>query len=248
MKSIDIVTAHNVVIEYELASLRERFLGFFIDFIIVISTYYLIVIFSLSLFEETVGNSVFAAGIIFWLLPVVGYMGYQFISELFANGQSLGKRAMGIKVVQLDGREPGLSEYLLRAVFHIVDTFFSAGVVGAILISSSVRNQRLGDLTSNTTVVRIRNSTRFGLRDILNINTLDDYEPKYHAVVQLREEDMLLIKETLNRFQTYGNQAHREAVEQLVGKVSEVLEIEQQPPNKIEFLKTLLRDYIVLTR
>ena len=248
MKNIDIITAQNVVIEYELASLRERFLGFFIDFIIVISAYYLIVIFSLSLLEETINNSGFAAGVIFWLLPVVGFMGYQFMSELFANGQSLGKRAMGIKVVRLDGREPGLSEYLLRAVFHIADTFFSAGVVGALMISSSVRNQRLGDLTSNTTVVRIRNSTRFGLSDILNINTLEDYEPEYHAVVQLREEDMLLIKETLNRYQTYGNQAHRDAVVQLVGKVREVLDIEPEPTNKVAFLKTLLKDYIVLTR
>ena len=248
MRTIEIITAQNVVIEYELASLRERFLGFFIDFILVISAYYLIVIFSLSLLEKTINNSGFAAGVIFWLLPVIGFMGYQFFSELFANGQSLGKRAMGIKVMRIDGREPGLSEYLLRAVFHIADTFFSAGVLGALLISSSVRNQRLGDLTSNTTVVRVRNSTRFGLEDILNINTLQDYDPKYPEVVQLREEDMLLIKETLNRHQTYGNQAHREAIEELVGRVSEVLGIEAEKSDHVGFLKTLLRDYIVLTR
>ncbi len=248
MKSIDIITAQNVVIEYELASLRERFLAFFIDFVIVMSSYYLLVIFLLTILEDTIAGSNFAAGIIFWLLPIVGFMFYQFLSELLANGQSLGKKAMGTKVVRVDGREPGLSEYTLRAVFHIVDTFLSGGVVGALLISSSIRNQRLGDLTSNTTVVRIRNSERFSLDKILKINTLEDYIPQFPEVVQLNEEDMLLIKESLNRYRTYGNKAHQEAIVSLVEKVSTLLEIEEVPGNKLEFLKTLLRDYIVLTR
>ena len=35
MKTIDIRTTQNVTIEYELATLRERILAFFIDFVIV---------------------------------------------------------------------------------------------------------------------------------------------------------------------------------------------------------------------
>ena len=65
--------------------------------------------------------------------------------------------------MRLDGREPGLSDYLLRAVFHLVDSILSAGIVAAILVSTSAKNQRLGDLTANTTVIRTRHSRQFKL-------------------------------------------------------------------------------------
>ena len=39
MKTIDIRTTQNVTIEYELATLRERILAFFIDFVIVYVTF-----------------------------------------------------------------------------------------------------------------------------------------------------------------------------------------------------------------
>jgi hypothetical protein len=182
------------------------------------------------------------------LLPIVGFLGYHLLSEVLGNGQSWGKKSMGIQVVRLDGREPGLSDYLLRAVFHIVDTITSVGILASLLISTTAKNQRLGDITANTTVIRIRQNRRFKLEDILRINTLEDYEPQYPAVRQLSEQDMLLVKNVVNRYQTYHNPAHRQAVEELVDRLQELLHIEETPPDKIGFLKTLIRDYIVLTR
>ena len=107
---------------------------------------------------------------------------------------------MGIRVVRVDGQEPGLSDYLLRAVFHIVDSVFSSGILAAVFISSSSNNQRLGDMTANTTVIRLRHQLQFGLSDILGINSLDNYELTYPQVQQLAEEDMLLIKNMLARY------------------------------------------------
>lgn len=248
MQTIDIRTTQNVTIEYELASLRERILAFFIDAIIVAAVYLLLILLLILAFGNGVVESNMALMAIIAIFPTAGFIGYQLLSEMIADGQSWGKKSLGIKVVRLDGKEPSLTDYLLRAVFHLVDTLFSAGVMAALLISSSSKNQRLGDITANTTVIKIRSSQRFRLEDILKINTMEDYQPIYPAVKQLSEEDMLLVKNVITRYRTFGNLAHAEAVNDLTHKMCAILDINETPRDKIGFLKTLIKDYIVLTR
>jgi len=116
------------------------------------------------------------------------------------------------------------------------------------LISSSAKTQRLGDMTANTTVIRLSPDLKFKLEDILKINTLENYEPHYPEVKSLTEKDMLLVKQVLSRQRVHNNKAHSELVNQLVAKLCTELDIKLNTRDKIGFLKTLLRDYIVLTR
>ena len=248
MSTIDIQTTQNVSIEYELASLRERILSFFIDMLIVILGFTaLSILVAMAINNRSWDNSLFL-GVWYGVVPTVLLMLYHFLSEVLADGQSWGKKAFNLKVVRLDSEEPSLTDYLLRAVFHIVDSILSAGVVASFLVSSSSKNQRLGDLTANTSVIRVRSNIRFRLNDILNINSLESYEPKYPQVQQLTEQDMLLIKSVINRYRTFRNEAHEQAMQKLVERMQMVLEIGELPKNREEFLRTLIRDYIVLTR
>lgn len=248
MQTIDIRTTQNVTIEYELANLRERMLAFFIDALIIGILYFALIFLLLGAFGSVLLESGILFYVLYGLLPVVGFMMYQFLSEVLANGQSWGKRAMSIKVARIDGLEPGLSDYFLRAVFQLVDSLLSFGVLAALLISSSPKNQRLGDMTANTTVIRTRTSARFQLQDILKISSIQDYTPQYPEVRRLTEQDMLLIKHLLSRQRQYNNPAHEMAIKEAVERIRIVLELEHIPKNKIDFLKTLIRDYIVLTR
>jgi uncharacterized RDD family membrane protein YckC len=248
VKTIEIRTAQNVVIEYELALLRERAMAFIIDFFIIMMIFFVVVV---LIFGRLLGNAIagtMLAGVLYGLFPLILFMGYHLFSEIMTNGQTWGKRAMGIRVVRVDGQEPGLSDYLLRAVFHIVDSVFSSGILAAVFISSSSNNQRLGDMTANTTVIRLRHQLQFGLSDILGINSLDNYELTYPQVQQLAEEDMLLIKNMLARYRSHRNPAHEQALRELTGRLQELLNIEEMPRDRIGFLKTLIRDYIVITR
>jgi len=250
MRTIEIRTAQNVTIEYETASLRERGLAVFIDLLIVFA-FFFFVIFFLALFLPGllggVGSELFM--VIFYLVsPVTGFMLYQFASEVLANGQSWGKKAMNIQVVRLDGKEPELEDYMLRAAFHLVDTLLSLGVLAAIVISSSAKGQRLGDLTANTTVIRTRNASRFRLEDILRIDSLEKYEPHYPQVRSLSEQDMLVVKSIVSRNQKHPNTAHRQAALKAAQHIAQILDIQELPRDPVAFLRTLLRDYIVLTR
>lgn len=247
MQTIEITTTQNVTIEYELASLRERILAFFIDALIIVFSYLILLYTLISTLGAILGDGL-VGNAVFGLLPIGIFVGYQFFSEVFANGQSWGKKALKIKVARLDGLEASTSDYLLRAIFQLVDTLFSGGVLSILFISSSAKNQRLGDLTANTTVIKLSSDLRFSLPDILKIDSLTEYEPQYPAVTRLTEPDMLVIKSAIRRYQTYRNTAHATIISEVTQRVSNQLAITEIPADKVEFLKTLIRDYIVLTR
>jgi len=97
-------------------------------------------------------------------------------------------------------------------------------------------------------VIRLRSSMNLRFEDIDRIKSLENYEVTYTGVRQFSEQDMLLIKTTLNRYNRYPNQAHREAVGEVLHAVMEKLQIQKAPKKPLRFLKTVINDYIVLTR
>lgn len=243
-KSIEITTTQNVTIEYELAPLRERILAWLLDLVIVVLGY--ILCYQLiSLFFGGISDGAIA----FFLLPLLLYFLYNIFFEIWNGGQTPGKMVMNTKVVRLDGKDPEWSDVVLRSLLQLVDSLFSAGVVGVLLIKTTGKSQRFGDMAANTTVIRLFGSHfAYRLEDILSISSLDNYQPVFPQVRRLSERDMIFIKNVLSRRQKYANQAHEEVMEDLVTHLMPLLGIEQRPVNRPEFLKTLLRDYIVLTR
>lgn len=85
------------------------------------------------------------------LFPVI-YLGYFVLMEAYCNGQTLGKMATKIRVVQENGQPCDLGAAIVRNILRIVDGFFFY-LIGAILIWSSPKKQRLGDMAAHTVVV-----------------------------------------------------------------------------------------------
>jgi uncharacterized RDD family membrane protein YckC len=246
VQTIDITTTQNVTIEYELASLRERILAWLLDLFVVVFGY--LVVFQLV---QIVFQGVWDHGWnMFWgVMVFLMYLLYNIFMEIWNGGQTLGKMGLNIRVVRLDGKDPAWSDVVLRAVLQLVDSLFCFGVIGILLIKTTPKCQRLGDMSANTTVIKIQqNAWRFRLEDILNISTLNNYQPTYPQVRHLSERDMLFVKTVLSRYQHYPNHAHEVVVEDLVSHLLPLLNIEERPLNRVEFLKILLKDYIVLTR
>lgn len=242
MQKIDIVTAQHVTIEYDLASLRDRGLAMFIDLMIILAFFLFLLLGAARLslpIQALIREDFILVGSLFL---------YPFLSEVLANGQSFGKKALKIQVVRIDGKPPELTDYLLRTVFLLTDLVLSAGILAALFINATEKRQRLGDLTANTTVIRLRPRKQLNLEDILRIESVDQYLPKFPAVKYLSEEDMLLVKSVVTRYTKYNNEAHRHVVDLTYQRIASTLNVSEEPPNKLEFLKTVLRDYIVLTR
>lgn len=244
-KTIEIRTTQNVTIEYELAGLRERALAWILDAAIVVIGYYLVII----LIMLITGGMGTWWGVFFGMMLFLSYFLYNILFEIMKRGQSPGKMALGTKVVRLDGKDPEWSDVTLRALLQLVDSIFCLGIVGGLLIKTTAKAQRLGDMAANTTIIKLQSSNyAFRLADILSISSLQNYQPVYPQVRNLSERDMIFVKTALTRLSAYPNQAHEALLEDLVTRLMPLIGLEQRPINRIEFLKTLLKDYIVLTR
>ena len=244
MKTIDITTTQNVTIEYEVATLRERILAIMLDLAVQIG---LMILFGIVYAIISIHDDVFSYG--YWGIITIIFCFYSFLSELLLNGQTLGKRTLQIRVMKLDGKDLNASDYFVRWAMRIVDVWGSSGTVAAMLISSSSAGQRFGDLAAGTTVVRLRSSFSFQLSEILSISSLENYTPAYPDVRRFTENDMLLIKTALARFQKYPNASHYTAQYALVQRLAEMLDLRaDQIRDHHQFLRTLIKDYIVLTR
>jgi uncharacterized RDD family membrane protein YckC len=84
-------------------------------------------------------------------LLAIGWLAYMTVMES-AYGASLGKFAVGIRVVRLDGQPVDGFTSFLRNIIRAVDGAFFY-LVGAIIVWNSPLRQRLGDKAAKTVVV-----------------------------------------------------------------------------------------------
>lgn len=243
MKIIEIKTTQNVVLQYELADLRDRMIAFFIDAVCIAFGLGVLSFIGFSIF----GFTDTAAGV-YGIFLVCLFIFYSFGFEVFNHGQSPGKMAMRIQVIKAAGGSASFSDYAARWAFRMVDIYFSLGGIASILIASSSRAQRIGDIVANTAVVKLLPRIDLDLKDLLNIHSQDSYKPEYIQAKQLAEDDVLLIKTALDRHRIHNNIAHQEAIDLLAEKIIHVLEVQNAQRDNKRFLQTILRDYVVLTR
>jgi uncharacterized RDD family membrane protein YckC len=73
---------------------------------------------------------------------------YFFLTEA-TGAQTLGKRKLGLRVMQRDGSAPTVNQVSVRTVLRLIDD----GPIGAlVIVLSGRRRQRIGDLLAGTTV------------------------------------------------------------------------------------------------
>jgi hypothetical protein len=117
------------------------------------------------------------------------------------------------------------------------------------LVASTDKRQRLGDMAAGTTVINLQSARRYSLDDVLNIDSQESYTPIYLQVRRLSEEDMLTIQQVLKRSVLFRNAAQDEMLSETAAHICKILDIPTVPyQDRGDFLRRLIKDYIVLTR
>ena len=103
MKRIELITTQQVRISYEIAGLGDRILAFFVD----------ICVLGGLMFAEAFTLGILGANDdwIYLLVILSTFIFYTLISEILMGGQTLGKKALGLKVIQVHGRHPLYGRY-----------------------------------------------------------------------------------------------------------------------------------------
>lgn len=235
MAYIEVRTAQNIVLRYELASVTDRILAFIVDLLI---TGFFSSIIGLVVRDETFK----------YLLLVPMFFLYHLLFELFFNGQSPGKRLLKIRVIDLSGETFTVKAVIIRWALRLIDIGISFSSVAILCILGSNKNQRLGDVLANTGVIKISRQHHVQLESLESLNNLD-HNVQYPKVIRFSEEDILLIKEAIEHHQSFQSEESTRLLFALRQKVIETLEIPSpKNPNTIGFLRDVLKDYVFLTR
>ncbi len=241
MEKITVQTSLNIELEFETAPFHKRFLAYLADWFIM-AAYYIIVSKILSTYNESAGSNNLPllynlSGL--QMLLFLPLLLYHIVCETLMNGQSVGKKMTGIRVISDTGGRPAIHQLLLRWLLRIVD--FGFLLPGLISYMVTRKNQRLGDLAAGTMVIDTKLSG--DLNETVFFELAEDYKPKYTNVLRLSDRDMNLIKGVLDAAIKQNNTT---LLYRTTAKIREVLSITEQEDDVV-FLENILKDYNYLS-
>lgn len=250
MKTISVHTTQFVTIDYQLASIGDRLFAALLDTALFFFGYYVLVFVLLQITSFITNGSSAILSVLLGYLPVFLFLGYHFFANLILDGQTIGKRIMGIRIIRPQDEEPSMLDFGLRTLFLLPELLFTAGSLGLLLLVSTEKRQRLGDLLAGTVVIRNRQRSKFSLVDFQKLQTSTNLELEFEHLDRFSEQDMLTIKKALAAYQKNKNSAYAQVLSNLTEKTAALLEIEAptQLNQQIGLLKKMLAEYILSTR
>lgn len=151
----DLVIGEGVALDLRLAKLPSRALARLLD--LLVQGGLLGVLAAVLGVVESVGaldDAVLAGLLIVMTIAVV--VGYPTLLETVTRGRTLGKMALGLRVVRTDGGPVRFRHALVRALSGIFDLYATVGVLAVVTSFSSKQGRRTGDWLAGTVVLRDR--------------------------------------------------------------------------------------------
>ncbi|MDH6121914.1 putative RDD family membrane protein YckC [Kitasatospora sp. GAS204A] len=149
----DLVTGEAVVLGLRPAKLPSRALAVLLDLVVEFAAFFLLSLLSLVLLPGLDGAAAAALVICLMVLLLVAV---PVLVETLSRGRSLGKAALGLRVVRVDGGPAGFRHALVRALVGVFEIILLTGVPAALCSLVSTDGRRLGDIFAGTLVVRER--------------------------------------------------------------------------------------------
>ena len=162
--TLHITTPEGITFALLLAGPMARFLAWVIDFACI-----LVIVMALNMgIQLTALLSVDfaqAATIISYFLVSIGY---GIVCEWHYKGQTIGKRLLSMRVMDVQGLRLQFSQIVIRNLLRFIDTLPVCYLVGGLSCLLSTKSQRLGDLAANTIVIREPKISRPDVEQLLS--------------------------------------------------------------------------------
>ncbi len=263
MSAIKVSTAFNIHLEFTAAPFHKRLFAWLLD--VVVLLLYAIGAFKL-VWLLTSANAPFAVSKetiwVLMMILMIPFFTYHVVCEIVLNGQSIGKRIMRLQVVTEKGGRPGIGQFIIRWVIRTSDYMvvviaiyapigfggnarffwqvaaaFGLLVADIILVNTSKKNQRLGDILAHT--ILISTSEKAAIEDTIFLEVDEHYAPTFSQVMALSDRDINSLKSILDAAKKQGDYNLAERASE---KLKAHLKIETQL-SPFEFLEVLLKDY-----
>jgi uncharacterized RDD family membrane protein YckC len=147
------VTGDAVVLDVQIAQLPVRALAALIDLSVVFVAYLI----GLALWAITISDldDALSAAVLI-VFTVLSLVGYPVIFEVATRGRSLGKMALGLRVVSDDGGPERFRQAIFRALSGFIEIWLLSGAPAVVCSLLSAKGKRIGDVFAGTMVVSER--------------------------------------------------------------------------------------------
>jgi uncharacterized RDD family membrane protein YckC len=149
----EVVTGDAVVLDVRIAQLPVRAVSALIDIVVIFVGYLISLVLwagALAHFDDAVASAIMI------IFTVLVFVGYPLILETATRGRTLGKMAMGLRVVSDDGGPERFRQALFRALSSVVEIWMLLGSPAVICSMLSPRAKRIGDIFAGTIVISER--------------------------------------------------------------------------------------------
>lgn len=266
MAVIKVPTSFNLDVEFEVPEFYRRFIALLIDVLIM----YFYLRLAIALYTSVARNANFfnndtmynlQALLVVLVLPVLLY---HVVMEITMNGQSVGKKIMALRVVNENGGRASVSQFLIRWLLRdiwflflfavglqgnfqtpesifIVVVVFLFFICEIVLVASSKKGQRIGDILAHTIIIRTNRQS--SIEETVFQEVADSYTPSFPQIMKLSDRDINAIKSILETARKKGDV-------EMAATASEKIRLHlaiETDMNPFEFLDILLKDYNYLS-
>lgn len=263
MSTVRIATNFNIDIEFTAPPFYRRLFAWLIDLIILI--FYTVVAFR---FLRWIGEGTDYDGMMMWALSLVmtlPFLLYHVVMEATMNGQSIGKKIMGMKVISENGGRPSISQLIIRWLIRTSDytliiiiilipyvQFYGpqvywgiAGAVGLLIadlfLVNTRKQQRLGDILAHTVLINTKQKEK--ITDTVFLDVSEKYVPQFPQIMHLSDRDINSLKGIIDTARKHKD--HNMAL-MAAEKIKAHLKIDTHHEPE-DFLEILLKDYNYLS-
>jgi uncharacterized RDD family membrane protein YckC len=221
--TVEVRTSENVELGWDVAGISSRLLALLIDLLLVglIDTCMLILVTAFLLDSDSVGAVLLLSFVSFVVL-----VGYFVVAETASGGRTPGKRALGLRVIRVDGGAAGFGEALVRGLVRVVDL-----PVGIFPMFFSRSSRRLGDFAAGTVVVRERRPRSAPPPPPPMVLRTPDAGPAIDNAAQLGGRELAVLRAFLSRPGLTPDQRHRIA-QSLASRLYDRLDLPPGAPER----------------
>ena len=240
---LTIDTPEQVHLEFTLAGIGSRFMAIFLDALIELVLYAVLILFLISASfwksyssTRSIWLQAFAALVVFCI-----NWGYYAIFEALWKGQTPGKRWAGIRVIKDSGRPINAFEAIARNLVRFVDflpVFYGVGVLTMLLNN---KNRRLGDYVAGTLVVHESSEQESNIF----FNTPTKTEFALHQASGLTLQEAELIETFLARRLELPPEIRSLSGQRIAAMIGTRLNIpvESRPADNENFLELIIKEF-----
>jgi uncharacterized RDD family membrane protein YckC len=234
-RDLNIRTAEHVGISYELAGVGNRILAALLDFAFIVLITIGLAIGAFLLIQGLVlvpGVASIASALLIVFLGLVVPFSYWVVLEAVWNGQTLGKRMVGIRVLRDDGAPVGFFAVATRGILRVLDLVPILLPIDLVLMVATRKGQRLGDIVAGTVVVKARIS-----RDFASLRTRAATTPTDITIRGLSGEAQRLVREFSLREATLPPLVRAEVAKAIARSIRPLVPESAEHPDDVDLLR-----------